>query len=60
MNDKELKDWTFQELNSYCTWRVMEGLLKGEALYSLVNQNNMLAVKWRGDKDRYENEIPKS
>jgi hypothetical protein len=43
---KDFRDWTFDELVEHNSWHVIQGLLKGEALKSLIYQVCELTARW--------------
>jgi hypothetical protein len=51
MTDKELKDWTFDELETYCTWKVMEAIINGELKQGVWAAMD-LAMRWKTARDR--------
>jgi hypothetical protein len=50
MIDKDLKDWTFDELATYCTWKVMEHIIRGELKYGVQLVMDM-TMRWKAAKD---------
>lgn len=52
--DKELKDLTFNELVDWCAWQVMEGLLQGKPLRSVIYTVVDLGARWRKEVDQSE------
>jgi len=49
-DQKDLRDWTFDELVSHACWKVIEGMTKGQSLrdtmFSVVN----MATAWARTK----------
>ncbi|MFZ3286619.1 MAG: hypothetical protein WA191_07185 [Telluria sp.] len=51
MSNRDLKDWTMDELLTHATWTVMEHIIKGElsnGVYSAIN----LALRWKAAKEQ--------
>jgi hypothetical protein len=43
---KPLEKWTWEELKTYCAWEVVSGLLKGEALTSVMHRVCHMSNEW--------------
>ena len=54
--DKDLKDWTFEELTNYNSGCALDQFLVkgGEGLRSAIWQTQMLTIDWRREKDKVE------
>jgi len=48
--DKELDDWTFDELCKWAAWEVAQGLLTGRALMSTMYYVLEVARRWNPKK----------
>jgi hypothetical protein len=49
--DKDLKDWTFDELVTYCTWKIMEHVIKGK-LSDGVHFAMDMALRWKAEQGK--------
>ena len=45
-DDKKLKDFTFEELRTYCCWMIMETLTTGETLRGCFTMVYSACVQW--------------
>ena len=57
--DKDLKDWTFEELVNYCSWDLMQSIVQGTRLTHAVQNSINMALRWKAAKDQAEKEAKK-
>lgn len=49
--NKPLEQWSFQELVTFTTWSLMQGLVQGHKLESLMHAQLELALRWRAKRE---------
>jgi hypothetical protein len=55
---KDLKDFTWEDLQTYCTWRLMEEITKGTPLKSAVWSVIDLTLMWKRAQDEKTKKKP--
>lgn len=52
-SEKELKDWTYDELCKWASWEVIQGICRGDTLEYSMRCILRIATKWK--QERIEN-----
>lgn len=49
--NKPLEQWSFQELVTFATWSLMQGLVQGHRLEGLMHAQLELALRWQAKRE---------